>query len=283
MVHSLKGVGASLLRTVGALAAIALLTGILSACASEEQVPPQVAHPIPATPKPPPVPPVPQRPSDASTTRAEFLSVIDGDTIETSEGTVRIIGIDTPERGECGHEVASTAIGKLLSRGDVIELIRPDGQPNEDRYNRLLRYILAGDGTDLGLIQIEAGNAIARYDSRDGYPKHPNEARYREAQIATAGPDRKVITSSCAVDAVVPPAPAQTHAQPPGPAPSPADPTVDAWWTQYSSCTKLKKSGSGHPTGPFNRDDPAEAEVYNWFAHGTGNRGDGDGDGLACE
>ncbi len=283
VVHSLKKVGASLLRTVGALAAIALLTGILSACAPEQQVPPQVAHPNAVTPKPQPVPSVPQRPSDSSTTRAEFLSVIDGDTIETSEGTVRLIGIDTPERGECGHDVASTAIGKLLSRGDVIELMLPDGQHDEDRYNRLLRYVLAGDGTDLGLMQIEAGNAIARYDSRDGYPKHPNEARYREAQIATAGPDRKVITSSCVVDAVVPPAPAPTQPLPPEPAPSTADPAVDAWWTQYSSCTRLKKSSSGHPTGPFNRDNPAETEIYNWFAHGTGNRGDGDGDGLACE
>ena len=36
-------------------------------------------------------------------------------------------------------------------------------------------------------------------------------------------------------------------------------------------------------TGPFDRDDPAQAEIYEWFAFGTGNRGDGDGDGLACE
>lgn len=29
--------------------------------------------------------------------------------------------------------------------------------------------------------------------------------------------------------------------------------------------------------------DPAEAAIYDWFANGTGNNGDGEGDGLACE
>jgi hypothetical protein len=57
---------------------------------------------------------------------------------------------------------------------------------------------------------------------------------------------------------------------------------VDEWWRQYSSCTKLKKNPNGHPTGPFARDNPAEAAIYDWFAHGTGNNGDGEGDGLAC-
>ena len=64
---------------------------------------------------------------------------------------------------------------------------------------------------------------------------------------------------------------------------APAAPAVDEWWRQYSSCTKLKKNTNGHPTGPFSRDNPAEAAVYDWFANGTGNNGDGEGDGLACE
>lgn len=57
----------------------------------------------------------------------------------------------------------------------------------------------------------------------------------------------------------------------------------DRWWTRYTSCSKLKKNTAGHPTGPFRQDDPREAAIYDWFANGTGNRGDGDSDGLACE
>lgn len=48
-------------------------------------------------------------------TEATFVAVVGGDTISTSAGTVRIAGIDTPEQGECGHDEASTAIGRLLA------------------------------------------------------------------------------------------------------------------------------------------------------------------------
>lgn len=195
-----------------------------------------------------------------------FVAVVDGDTIETSAGTVRIIGIDSPERGECGYGDGSAAIGQVLSVGDPVTLVLPSGQNDRDRYERLLRYVITDAGVDLGLMQVEAGFAIARYDSTDGYPAHPREAEYRATQVASSGPDRSVITLAC------------QDKPPPSIAPS-----EDAWFQQYSSCTKLKRNEVGHPTGPFNRDDPAQAEIYNWFAYGTGNHGDGDDDGLACE
>ena len=97
-----------------------------------------------------------------------FVAVVDGDTVVTSEGTVRLIGIDTPERGECGHAEASAEIGKLVSGGDPVVLLYPEGQNNMDQHGRLLRYVITEDGVDLGLMQLEAGNAIARYDSTDG-------------------------------------------------------------------------------------------------------------------
>lgn len=206
----------------------------------------------------------------ATATGAEqiaFLSVVDGDTIETSAGTVRIIGIDAPERGECGHDEASAAIASLLSGGDPVTLELPAGENDQDRHARLLRYVLTGAGVDLGLMQLQEGNAIARYDSSDGYPAHPNESAYHAAQIASSGPDGSVLTVACQGQAPLPVAP----------------PASEHWWEQYPSCTKLKKNTAGHPTGPFDRDDPAQAEIYDWFANRTGNRGDGDGDGLACE
>lgn len=53
----------------------------------------------------------------------------------------------------------------------------------------------------------------------------------------------------------------------------------ERWWGAYSSCGKLRENDLGLPVGPFDRDDPAEAEQYDWFANQTGNNGDG----LACE
>ncbi|MEA5055809.1 MAG: thermonuclease family protein [Propionicimonas sp.] len=206
-------------------------------------------------------------PTAPGTEAATFASVVDGDTLTTSAGTVRLIGIDTPERGECGHDEASAAIGRLLSHGDPIALELPAGQNDQDRHGRLLRYVTTEAGIDLGAMQLEAGNAIARYDSTDGYPAHPREAAYHAAQLAMPGPDHTVITTAC-------------QSQPPA---RTTPPTTGAWWEQYTSCGQLKRSPNGHPTGPFHRDDPDEAEIYDWFAHRTGNNGDGDGDGLACE
>ena len=194
---------------------------------------------------------------------ASFVAVIDGDTIETSAGTVRLIGIDTPERGECGHGEASAAISSVLAPDDRVTLELPAGQNDQDRHGRLIRYVTTPAGIDLGLLQLESGNAVARYDSRDGYPAHPREEDYRSAQRATVGPEGSVITVGCQAAAFAP--------------------LTDRWWEEYTSCAKLKQNDVGHPIGPFSRDDPAQAEIYEWFAIHTGNGGDGDGDGLACE
>ena len=201
-----------------------------------------------------------------------FSAVVDGDTVETSLGTVRLIGIDSPERGECGHDEASMAIGRVVSVGEVVTLELPEGQNDRDSYGRLLRYVITESGADLGQMQVEAGNAIARYDSTDGYPAHPRQAHYRAAQIASAGPDGSVVTVVCRDE------PQESVA----PLAAPVA-TEEPWWEQYGSCSKLKKNTVGHPKGPFSVDDPAEVDIYNWFEFGTGNHGDGDNDGLACE
>lgn len=214
----------------------------------------------------------PVRSSEPAEIPVTFSAVIDGDTVETSQGTVRLIGIDTPERGECGHDEASMAIGLVVSVGEVVTLELPDGQNDRDSYRRLLRYVITESGVDLGQMQMEAGNAIARYDSTDGYPAHPRQDDYHAAQIATAGADGSIITTSCGGAAQESIAPLAAPV-----------PTGEPWWVQYSSCTKLKKNTVGHPTGPFSVDDPAEVEIYNWFQFGTGHHGDGDNDGLACE
>lgn len=109
--------------------------------------------------------------------------VIDGDTIELGDGErVRLVGIDTPETGECGYLKARDRLAALVE-GRTVTL----GMSDEDRdsYGRLLRYVDVGS-TDAGLRLLEAGLAIARYDSRDGYGFHPREPRYIKADRSTA-------------------------------------------------------------------------------------------------
>lgn len=211
---------------------------------------------------------------------AVVVSVIDGDTVETSAGTVRIIGIDAPERGECGYDDAASYVSGLLPAGDTVTLTLPDGENEEDKYGRLLRYVDTAQGVDVASSLLAAGVVVARYDSTDGYPWHPREADYHTAQTAVLGAAGTVTTVAfkAAADAAEQAriaAEQQADTQP--------QPAVDEWWKQYSSCTKLKKNLNCHPTGPFSRDNHAETAIYDWFANGTGNNGDGEGDGLACE
>ena len=130
-------------------------------------------------------------------TEATLTEVIDGDTIRTDKGRVRIIGIDSPEREQCGYEDARQTVLDLVSVGEPVTLVLPEGMDDTDRYNRLLRYVYTEEGVDVGLAQLEAGNAVARYDSTENHAYHPKEAAYHEAQIARLTNDREVITTSC--------------------------------------------------------------------------------------
>lgn len=226
----------------------------------------------------------PSAPPDAAA--AVVVSVTDGDTVETSAGTVRIIGIDAPELGECGYDDAASYVSDLLPAGDTVTLTLPDGETEQDKYGRLLRYVDTAQGVDVASSLLAAGVVVARYDSTDGYPWHSREAEYHAAQTAVLGDAGVVTTVACkaAADAAEQARiAAEQQAAQEAASQQPQQPAVDEWWKQYTSCTKLKKNPNGHSTGPFSRDNPAEAAIYDWFANGTGNNGDGEGDGLACE
>ena len=110
-------------------------------------------------------------------------TVVDGDTITMSDGTtVRLIGIDTPRRGQCGYEDSSATIAQLIG-GQYVTLV-PGARDDIDRYGRLLRYVEV-NGVDVDLTMIESGHAIARYDGRDGYGVHPRQDEYVHADALT--------------------------------------------------------------------------------------------------
>jgi endonuclease YncB( thermonuclease family) len=109
--------------------------------------------------------------------------VIDGDTVEVSTGErVRIIGIDTPESGQCGFNEAANAM-RLLVQGKAVTL-SSGARDDRDGYGRLLRYVDVGT-VDAGLAMIQRGLAVARYDSRDGYGAHQREHVYVTTDAAT--------------------------------------------------------------------------------------------------
>lgn len=69
--------------------------------------------------------------------------VVDGDTIKLSNGkTVRYIGVDTPEKGDCFYEQAKK-INQDLVLDRQVE-IKTD-QNNMDRFGRTLAYVWLDD------------------------------------------------------------------------------------------------------------------------------------------
>ncbi len=124
--------------------------------------------------------------SIAAPTEWTVVSIIDGDTFDAERaGTrerVRIIGIDTPEREQCGYAAAAAALDNAI--GDRTFTLVSGAETDRDTYGRLLRYVEVG-GADVGLDLIEQGLAVARYDSRTDQP-HDRELAYWAADDASA-------------------------------------------------------------------------------------------------
>jgi endonuclease YncB( thermonuclease family) len=90
----------------------------------------------------------------------------------------RLIGIDTPEEGQCGYGAAKRKLDQWV--GGNARLVNLKGVDDRAGYGRLLRYVHdSGRNTGLGLFG--RGPATARYDDRDGYDRHPRQAKYWRA------------------------------------------------------------------------------------------------------
>ncbi|MFK5689206.1 thermonuclease family protein [Ornithinimicrobium sp. LYQ92] len=184
------------------------------------------------------------------------VSIVDGDTVDVSNGArIRIAGIDTPERGECGYDEAGARMMELARDREAV-LVKA-GADSIDRYGRLIRY-LDVDGRDVGLTLIQEGLAIARYDSRDGYGWHDREAEYVAADAASPQ------AYSCEAQ------PEPVAPQPVAPQPVTPEPPVDAGTDpQFGTCKEAIANGYGPYVAGVNPE-------YDWYR-------DADSDGVVCE
>ncbi len=77
--------------------------------------------------------------------------VVDGDTLDVrlrsgAIVSVRLLGIDTPERGRCGSAEAGDNLRRLAPVGSTVDLVSDRTQAVKDRYGRLLRYVARRGG-----------------------------------------------------------------------------------------------------------------------------------------
>jgi endonuclease YncB( thermonuclease family) len=116
---------------------------------------------------------------------------VDGDTFDVrltsgKRDRVRIVGIDTPERGAC-YGSQATARAQALSQGKLVRLVGDATQATRDRFGRLLAYVRLPNGTDLGRALIAGGFAKVFVFNRPFARVVSYRAAERAAQAAGRG------------------------------------------------------------------------------------------------
>ena len=107
--------------------------------------------------------------------------VIDGDSLDTERGLLRLFGVDTPERGERCDSKAKNRLRGLAGNSIRLEL----GPRVNDQFGRLLAYAYTKDGLSIDEILIREGLASAW--TRDGQHRDYLIGLEREARRKNTG------------------------------------------------------------------------------------------------
>ncbi len=107
--------------------------------------------------------------------RVQFARVVDGDTIRViwhgENLSVRLLGIDAPERGQLGGLESTQCLRELLAGADTVDLEFQEDAPRRDSLGRLLAYVWLGDSL-LNLELVKRGHA--------GLYKGGGKGKYRD-------------------------------------------------------------------------------------------------------
>ncbi len=130
---------------------------------------------------------------------ATVIRVVDGDTIKVTvdgaEQTIRLLGIDAPERNatsdepaECGTDEAKAALEELLPVDAVVAVTFDSRSDRVDVYGRWLAYVEVG-GTDASAQQIRSGWASAWWPSGEPTPERGSvyQEMTHDAKAESAG------------------------------------------------------------------------------------------------
>lgn len=132
-----------------------------------------------ATPTPPPF----VRPNAGSLQQANFVAVIDGDTIDVTidgeQRRVRYYGIDAPDNGEKCFEEAKARNAELV--GATVRLEAGDRDQDED--GRLLRNVFNEDGLSIEATLVAEGLAEAQGDGVYSQRLRIMETEARESSV----------------------------------------------------------------------------------------------------
>jgi endonuclease YncB( thermonuclease family) len=124
------------------------------------------------------------------------VHVVDGDTIDVADydfagerspkERIRLLRIDTPERGQPGYERATAAMKALVEGRDVTLVFEQPGRPDHDVYHRLLAYVFLGE-LDVDLEMVRRGWTRFHVKFGEGRFAEQFRAAEDEARAKNAG------------------------------------------------------------------------------------------------
>jgi len=90
-------------------------------------------------------------------TSGQVAYVVDGDTLrlESYEKSVRLWGVNAPERGRPGADRATMELQMIAGRGTVVSIVEMD----QDHYQRIVGRVYLQDGREVNRLLIESGVA----------------------------------------------------------------------------------------------------------------------------
>jgi micrococcal nuclease len=205
-------------------------------------------------------------PTGSFETRATVTYVVDGDTVDVrlpsgKRERVRLIGIDTPERGAC-YSAAATRRARELALSQPVVLRGDSTQATRDRHGRLLAYVWLPRGRDLGFQLLAGGFAevyvydrpfqrLSAYRTAESRARSSSTGRWRACGTIAEQPVLPVVPSP------PPPQSQSCHASY-----TPCLPIVDDL-----DCADVRRLGAA----------PVRVAASDPY------RLDGDDDGLGCE
>lgn len=121
-----------------------------------------------------------------NTYTAQVVDVVDGDTLDVRihglPDTIRLLNIDTPERGKPGYEQASQAMSRLVA-GETVRLEwEQPGEPKRGSFNRLLAYVYV-DGVNVNVRMVRLG--WSEYWTKYGRSRLEEQFQQAEAYART--------------------------------------------------------------------------------------------------
>lgn len=123
--------------------------------------------------------------------------IIDGDTIDVERSgetvRVRLLNIDTPEKGECLFNDATEHLSGLIAPGDRVTLIYD--VERQDRYGRELAGVVTADGTFVNEVMVADGFARAvEYEPNTRFTRQMQDA---ETQAKSAHTGIHAVPTEC--------------------------------------------------------------------------------------